>query len=97
MSENPFTEGQRVVCISESFLVAITTETNRSIIGTHPNTHPVEGEVLTIDEILGLYLRFDKYDNEAYNWWHHTRFAPVNEMLQDEQIEELVSIATLTP
>lgn len=67
-------EGDEVICISEYFPVWKTTEEDKSIIGTHPHSHPKKGEILTIDETLGEFLRFEKYDTHTFNWWHHSRF-----------------------
>lgn len=74
--ENPFSEGDKVVCVSTDFKWI----EKYGGVGEECPT-PFKGEVLTIDEILGEFLRFDKYDTEAsLNWWHHTRFAPVTEL-----------------
>ena len=88
-----FYEGQKVVCISEIFPVHATTETDKSIIGTQAAFHPKKGETLIIDEILGDFLRFDKYDTDAFNWWHCSRFRPIDEIQITSQIEELEVVA----
>ncbi len=78
-----FAAGQKVVCVSDHFPVI------RKYGGTgeEANLTPKEGEVLIIDEILGEFLRFDKYDtDESFNWWMADRFAPLN-----EDVETLVS------
>jgi len=76
-----FYEGQKVVCISENFPVHTTTEIDKSIIGTQAPTHPIKGETLVIDEMLGDFLRFNKYDtDESFNWWHSTRFKPLDDI-----------------
>ena len=81
-------EGQKVVCISESFPVHATTEVDKSIIGNQAPIHPVKGETLVIDEILGDFFRFDKYDsNESFNWWHCTRFRPLDDFIITESVE----------
>lgn len=64
---NPFIEGQKVVCIG----------------GIPKYPTPKKGEVNIIDEMLGDYLRFEKYDGETVNWWHHTSFKPVSEVEQE--------------
>ena len=87
--ENPFGEGDKVVCISESFPLFRTTEEDKSQIGIMPANHPKKNEVLTIDEILGTFLRFSKYDTENWEWWHHTRFVPFD----DEQRLRLLNEA----
>ena len=69
--------GQKVVCINSVFPVKATTDIDKSIIGMHPLIYPIEGEILVIDEMLGdEWVRFDKYDNESFNWWHESRFKP---------------------
>lgn len=75
-----FYEGQKVVCISENFPVEATTETDKSKIGNQAPIHPIKGETLVIDEMLGDFLRFDKYDTDAFNWWHSTGFRPIDEI-----------------
>lgn len=88
-----FFEGQKVVCISESFPVHATTEEDKSKIGTQATIHPKKGETLTIDEMLGDFIRFDKYDTDAFNWWHCSRFRPIDEIQITSQIEELEAVA----
>lgn len=80
---NPFSEGQKVVCISDHFPHL------PQYGGTPENTadKPKKGEILVIDEILGDFLRFDKYDTEqSFNWWMHNRFAPLTD--ESEQLNE---------
>lgn len=91
-----FYEGQKVVCISESFPVHTTTETDKSKIGTQAPTHPKKGETITIDEMLGDFLRFSKYDTDAFNWWHCTRFRPLDEfeVTTSSQIQEHIPTPT---
>lgn len=55
--ENPFHVGQTVVCINDQFHLSISTGDKRWI-GTRAIDHPALNEVLTIDEILGEFLRF---------------------------------------
>jgi hypothetical protein len=87
-AKNPFREGQSVVCISENFPVI----KKYGGTGEEATNTPKQGEVLVIDEILGGFLRFNKYDTEeSFNWWYYNRFAPVNEKEQEELINELVS------
>jgi hypothetical protein len=92
-----FNEGQKVVCINDNFPVKATTEANKSIIGTIPTAHPQKGETLVIDEMLGdEWLRFDKYDGHSWNWWHSSRFRPLDDfeiMLNSDQNPER-SVAT---
>ena len=89
-----FQEGQKVVCISESFPVIATTETDKSIIGIQAPSHPVKGETLVIDEILGDFLRFNKYDGVSFNWWHSSRFRPLEHfpIVESEVAESLTPL-----
>jgi len=74
--EHVFNEGQKVMCISQDFPVI----KKYGGIGEEAKDTPKKNEVLVIDEILGEFLRFDKYDtNESYNWWKSDRFAPIDE------------------
>ena len=76
-----FYEGQKVVCVSDNFPIISTTDADKTIIGTHPKNHPQIGETLVIDEMLGdEWLRFDKYDNESFNWWNYLKFRPWDEI-----------------
>jgi len=84
-----FFVGQEVVCISESFPVHTTTEADKSIIGKQALIHPKKGENLVIDEMLGDFIRFDKYDTDACNWWHSSRFCPLDEFAIKTLIKEL--------
>ena len=80
--------GQKVVCVSEDFPVIGTSIADKSGVGTHPEIHPRKGEVLTIDETLGDYLRFLRYDMvDEVRWWHSSRFRPLDEV-PAESIEE---------
>lgn len=96
-----FYEGQKVVCISEDFPICRTTNIDKSRIGVQAPTgfHPVKGETLIIDEMLGDFLRFDKYDfsdpNHPYygfNWWHSSRFRPLEEIGITSNVEELQEV-----
>lgn len=84
---NNFSEGQKVICISEDFPIIKKYSPN----GIQANKTSKPGEILVIDEILGDFLRFDIYDtNNSFNWWHHTRFAPIDESEIEEQVNELI-------
>lgn len=84
---NPFSEGQEVICISENFPVI---EKYGGIGDTA--SKPKKYEALVIDEILGEFLRFEKYDTEqSVNWWKHDRFAPIQE--KEISIEETIQEA----
>jgi len=76
---NPFTEGEKVVCISNDFPIM------KQYGGTEnaAPSQPKINEVLVVDEILGDYLNFNKYDSEeSYNWWHYSRFKKLTYMDQ---------------
>lgn len=94
--DNPFKVGQTVVCIRDCFPRIITTGQDKSGLGKIPDVHPKREEVLVIDEILGEYLRFDKYDcydethpDFGWRWWKHTAFAPI----QEKQVDVLSGVA----
>jgi hypothetical protein len=83
---NPFAEGQKVVCISESFPMERTTEQDKSRIGTQAPVHPHKDEILVVAETLGSYLNFEKFNTDTKNpWWHHSRFAPLQDAMQEMQ------------
>lgn len=92
-----FYEGQKVVCINDKFPVISTTELDKNIVGTQPSLHPKVGETLSINEMLGdEWLRFDKYDFESFNWWHYSRFRPIDEFevtMSDQLKNECVALA----
>lgn len=84
-------EGDDVICISEAFPEWKTTDEDKSRIGTTPAHHPKKGEIITIDEVLGDFIRFDKYDiPESFNWWHHSRFRKVEDADCEESIDAVV-------
>jgi len=86
--EHGFQEGQKVVCISQDFPVI----KEYGGTGEEAKDTPKKDEVLVIDEILGDFLRFDKYDtNESFNWWKADRFAPIDET--ELAIENLIAEA----
>lgn len=90
-SMNPFSEGQKVVCISDKFPLVHTTEEDKSDIGKQADLHPQKGVAYEITEILGDYLNFKQF-NTIYNipWYHRTRFAPIENI--QEQSKEIVCI-----
>lgn len=90
-----FNEGQKVVCISDDFPVKATTKLDKSIIGTQAPIHPQKGETLIIDEMLGDFLRFNKYDTDSFNWWHCSRFRPIDEIEITSNIEQLESVTSI--
>lgn len=82
---NPFTEGQKVVCINESFPHI---EKYGGVDLGNPN--PIKGEELIIAEILGLFLRFDKYTFPNENkWFLYNRFAPITDW-EEQLVENLL-------
>jgi hypothetical protein len=86
--EHGFREGQKVVCILQDFPVI----KKYGGIGEEAKNTPKKNEILVIDEILGEFLRFDKYDtNESFNWWKADRFAPIDET--ELAIEKLIAEA----
>lgn len=85
-----FYEGQKVVCINDHFPQIRTTLEDKSQIGTLAPVHPVKGETLVIDEILGVFLRFDKFDIDAHNWWHNSKFKPLDEFEIKFETEKFV-------
>ena len=83
--KNNFHEGQKIVCVSENF--PLIKEYGGNWI--EPNKKPKKDEVLIIDEILGDFLRFDKYDtSESFNWWKYDRFADINELEELQNYED---------
>jgi hypothetical protein len=82
-------EGQSVICISEDFPLI----KKYGGTGEEATSHPKKGEILVIDEVLGDFLRFDKYDTEeSFNWWKSDRFVPINEIAMEEEISNLLTI-----
>ncbi|WP_333862582.1 hypothetical protein [Sphingobacterium sp.] len=63
-------EGDQVICIDNNFPHI------KEFGGTDKKQiTPKKGDVLTIDETLGDFLRFDLFDSEeTFNWWHKSRF-----------------------
>lgn len=83
--KNNFKQGDIVVCISENFPLI----EKYGVTGEEAKFTPQKGETLKVDEVLGEFIRFDKYDTEeSYNWWKFDRFAPVVDV---ETQEELIS------
>jgi hypothetical protein len=80
-------EGDKVICISEKLPQWKTTGEDKGDIGTNPGSHPKINEILTVDEILGDFLRFDRYDTDSYNWWKSDRFRKLSlqELMEEEE------------
>lgn len=83
-----FNQGDRVICINDkNFTIVITTEEDKSIIGKYATSYPKEGDILTVDEVLGEFIRFDKCDNQSFNWFHEKYFTLLpysNKAVQDK-------------
>lgn len=78
-----FKVGQKVVCIDANF-------PHIKAYGGSGNVSykPKKGGILVIDENLGDFLRFDKYDTvDSFNWWFHNRFRPLDHAFADEVIK----------
>lgn len=75
--KNNYKEGQKVVCISQNF--SLIKEFGGT--GKEAEKIPKINEVLIIDEILGDFLRFEKYDtDESFNWWKFDRFVSIKKL-----------------
>lgn len=85
MSEfNIFKIGQRVICINDNFPY-ISKYGGSGEAKDKPKLH----EELVIDDILGDFLMFEKYNTEdSINWWKDDRFAPLDAI---EEIEKLLN------
>lgn len=84
-------EGQEVICISENFPLKITTDINKEDIGKQAKSHPKLNEPLIIDETLGEFLSFSKYNINEVAWWHSSRFR----LVKYDESEELIDIEIL--
>jgi hypothetical protein len=84
---NNMKQGDKVICISENFPQWKTTDEDKTGNGSQPKSHPTKGEVLTVDEVLGVFLRFDVYDTDSYNWWMCNRFRKLDlqELMEQEK------------
>lgn len=84
-----FYVGQDVVCINDAFPLLTTTLEDKQNVGKQAEWHPMLNEKLTIDEMLGDFLRFQKYDiGDHCQWWHKSRFIAYAEKRLIEVIEE---------
>lgn len=69
-SENPFIEGDEVICISDNFPYIEKYGGNGGA-----TSKPKLNEILIVDEVLGQFIRFNKYDSDTtINWWKYDRF-----------------------
>ena len=79
--------GQKVVCINGEF-------PSIKKYGGLPNnakTKPVLREVIIIDDVLGEFLRFEKYDTaESRNWWIDKNFAPIDDEKLEGELKEIL-------
>jgi len=67
--------GQKVVCINNEFPPI------KKYGGVFNNAKikPSLREIIMIDDVLGDFLRFEKYDtSESYNWWYYDNFALID-------------------
>ena len=79
-------EGKKVICLSDDFARVWETSGSNYELTRKPKT----GEVLTIYEIQGDFLRFRKYDKgNCCNWWHYSKFAPIDQKSIDAEIAKL--------
>jgi hypothetical protein len=100
--ENPFSVGQKVVCINDYFPQVTTTGEDKSRIGVIPKKRPSKGVVYQIDEMLGEFIRFDCMDisdvedpDYGWRWWKHTHFAPIDtDTIFDEEMIDLGILIT---
>ncbi len=85
---NPFSAGEEVICVNINFPFI------KDYGGSgEAKNKPKENEVLVVDETLGDFIRFDKYDTEgSFNWWHHNRFRTINLDEMEECISELMTV-----
>lgn len=70
---NNIKAGDHVICISEDFPHI------KEFGGTDTNRKPKLNEVLIVDEVLGVFLRFDEYDTDLdHHWFHFNRFKKID-------------------
>lgn len=82
--KNPFTEGQEVVCISDNF--PLIKEYGGD--GNDTKKKPKKGEILVINEVLGEFLMFEKYNDESINWWFYNRFVLIDQITEMSSLEK---------
>lgn len=88
-----FKVGQKVVCVDSNFPFIPEYGGFDSAI-----KKPIKNEVLKIDEILGDFLRFNKYDTiDSFNWWHSSRFRPLDHQFAEDVIEYITELELATP
>lgn len=67
---NDFEKGESVICINDNFPLIPEFGGNGDIV-----EKPKVGEILTVDEVLGDFLMFEKYNTEtSTNWFFFNRF-----------------------
>lgn len=67
---NDFEKGESVICINDNFPLIPEFGGNGDIV-----EKPKVGEILTVDEVLGDFLMFEKYNTEtSTNWFFFTKF-----------------------
>ena len=83
---------QKVVCINDDFPPIKKYEDlshPSSGIFNSAGNKPKLREVIIIDDVLGDFLRFEKYDTvESFNWWIADNFAPID----DEKVEKKIKL-----
>ncbi|WP_460671679.1 hypothetical protein [Larkinella ripae] len=92
--EDTFEEGQRVICINDNFPWL----KQHGGVEDAADSNPSLGEVLVINEVLGEFLRFDKYDTtRSFNWWIAKHFAPFGDEQSVEVDHRFQQIADRVP
>ena len=82
---NDFEKGESVICINDHFPYIPKFGGNGDIV-----EKPKVGEILTIDEVLGDFLMFEKYNTEtSTNWFFYNRFLRYDKQCHKEHIEQL--------
>lgn len=70
---NPFKPGDRVVCLVSSWKMTFVKHDDKY-------SAPKKGEVLTVDQVEGEDVCFEKHNVGIYiNFFHHSGFAPVQD------------------
>lgn len=82
---NDFKQGERVICINDNFPWIPEFGGNGDNI-----EKPKVGEILTVDEVLGDFLMFEKYNTEtSTNWFFFNRFKRIDEENFKEHKDQL--------
>ena len=79
--------GQKVACINDNFPAI---EKYGGLLN-NAKEKPKIREVLITDDVLGEFLRFEKYDTaESHNWWIAKNFAPIDDEKIEEELKEIL-------